>query len=35
MPMFRMDAAAAPAVPVATGEVATTASVTIVFGLQE
>lgn len=33
VPMFRMDAAAAPAVPVAAGEVATTASVTMVFGL--
>lgn len=35
MPMFRMDAAAAPAVPVAAGEVATTASVTIVFSLAD
>jgi uncharacterized protein YggE len=34
MPMFRMDAAAASPVPVAAGEVATTASVTVVFELK-
>jgi uncharacterized protein YggE len=32
-PMYRMDAAAASPVPVAAGEVSTTASVTMVFEL--